>query len=246
MHVDAKSSRCWKYSPGDPKSLLPPGPTFQPNSEAVSTGLTFVIIICTQPQQTHPILIENNKNHQIMLLKGRIGFPSLDVADKEELKYQIRNPFEITNAIITTDEKYNDCFLLRSTRPLPSPDNCLQIFHGSENSIVQQPHSIIKHCISADAKMSKGFADLLSQRISGLQNACRRKNLLTGQTYLFWDQTDNRYIYNLATKTFFFETPNLPTLPLTLEAMNSHARMYRTSTITIPKIGCGLDHMNWQ
>ena len=48
MHVDAKSARCWKYSPGDPKSLFPPGSTFQPNREAVSTGLIFVNIICTQ------------------------------------------------------------------------------------------------------------------------------------------------------------------------------------------------------
>ena len=105
MHVDAKSASCWKYSPGDPKSLFPPGSTFQPNREAVSTGLIFVNIICTQPEPTLPILIENIKNRQITLPKGRIGFSSLDVADKEESKYQIRNPYELTNAIMTTDDK---------------------------------------------------------------------------------------------------------------------------------------------
>ena len=110
MYVDAKSARCWKYSPGEPKSLFPPGSTFQPNSEAVSTGLIFVNIICTQPEPTLPILIENNKNHQVTLPKGRIGFSSLDVAAKKKPKYQIRNPYELTNAIITTDDKYNGCF----------------------------------------------------------------------------------------------------------------------------------------
>ena len=70
MHVDAKSARCWKYSPGDPKSIFPPGSTFQPNREAVSTSLIFVNIICTQAEPTLPILIENNKNHQITLPKG--------------------------------------------------------------------------------------------------------------------------------------------------------------------------------
>ena len=74
MHVDAESARCWKYSPGDPKSLFPPGSTFQPNREAVSTGHIFVNIICTQPEPTLPILIENNKNHQITPPKGLIGF----------------------------------------------------------------------------------------------------------------------------------------------------------------------------
>ena len=245
MLVDAKSARCWKYSPEDPKSVFPPGSTFQPNREAVATGLIFVNIICTQPEPTLPILIENNRNHQITLPKGRIGFSSLDVADKEERKYQIRKPYELTNANIQTDDKYNDCFLLHSTVPAQSPDDCLQIIHGTEDSILQQLHSI-GHCISSDAKMSKGFADLLSQRISGLRDTCRQTKLLSGQTFPFWDRAGNRYIYNLVTKTKFSEKPNLTTLSLTLEEMKSHARLYGISTIAIPKIGCGLDQMNWQ
>ena len=218
---------------------------FQPNREAVATGLIFVNVICTQPEPTLPILIENNKNHQITLPKRRIGFSSLDVADKEERKYQIRNPYELTNAIIQTDDKYNDCILLHSTIPAQSPANCLQIIHGTEDSILQQPHSI-GHCISADAEMSKGFADFLSQQIHGLRDACRRTKLFTGQIFPFWDQTGNRYIYNLVTKTNYSEKPNLRTLSLTLEEMKSHARLHGISTIAIPKIGCVLDQMNWQ
>ena len=154
MHVDSKSARCWKYSPRGPKSLFAPGSTFQPNREVVSTDLIFVNIICTQSEPTLPILIENNENHQITLPKGRIGFSSLDLINKEEPKYQIRNPYELTKAIITKDDKYNDCFLLDSTIPAQSPHDCLQIIHGTEDSILQQPHSIGR-CVSADAKMSK-------------------------------------------------------------------------------------------
>ena len=211
----------------------------------MATGLIFVNIICTQPEPTLPIIIENNKNHQITLPKGRIGFSSLDVADKEERKYQIRNPYELTNAIIQTDDKYNDCFLLHSTIPAQSPDDCLHIIHGTEDSILQQPHSI-GHCISADARMSKGFADLFSQRISGLRDRCRQTKLLSGQTFPLWDPAGNRHNYNLVTKTKFSEKPNLTTLSLTVEEMKSHARLYGISTIAIPKIGCGLDQMNWQ
>ena len=245
MHVDAKSARCWKYSLGDPKSLFPPGSTFQPNREAVSTGLIFVNIICTQPEPTLPLLIEIKKNHQIMLPKGRIGFSSFGVADKEEPKYQIRNPYELTNAMKTTDDKYNDCFLLHSTIPAQSPDECLQLIHGTEDSILQQPHSI-GHCISADAKMSKGFADLLSRRIPGLRDTCRRTKLLSGQTFPFWDRVGYRYIYNLVTKTKCFEKLNLLALSSTLEEMKSYARLYGISTTEIHEIGCGLDQMNWQ
>ena len=110
---------------------------------------------------------------------------------------------------------------------------------------MQQPHSI-GHCSSADAKMSKTFVDLLSQRNLGLRDACIRPKLFTGQTLPYWDQTDNRYIYNLVTKTKCFEKPNLPILSLTLEVMKPHARLYGISTISIPKKGCGLDMMNWQ
>ena len=124
--------------------------TAQPNTEAVSTGLFFVNIICSQPKPTLPVLFEHNKNHQITLPKEWIGFFSLDVAVEKEPKYQIRNPYELTNAIITTDDNYNDCFFSHSRSPAHCPDDCLQKIHGTEDSILQQPYCI-GHCISADA-----------------------------------------------------------------------------------------------
>ena len=141
MLVDVKNARCWKYSHGYPKFLFRLGSIFQPNREALPTGLIFVKIICTQPGPTFPIMIENNKNHQITLPKRRVYFPFLDVVDKEEPKYQIRNPYELANAIVTTDEKCNDCFLLHSTIPAQSPDDCQQEIHGTKDSILQQLHS---------------------------------------------------------------------------------------------------------
>ena len=42
--------------------------------------------------------MENNKNHQITPPNGRIGFFSLDVVDRDEFKYRIRNPYELTNS----------------------------------------------------------------------------------------------------------------------------------------------------
>ena len=87
------------------------------------------------------------------------------MVDRDEPKYQIRSPYELTNAIISTDERYNDCFLLHSTVPAQNSDDFLQIIYGTEDSVLQQPNSI-GHCISADARIGKGFADFLSHRIS--------------------------------------------------------------------------------
>ena len=188
--------------------------------------------------------MENNKNQQITLPKGRIGFSSLDVVDRDEPKYQIRSPYELTNAI-STDERYNDCFLLHSTVPAQNSDEFLQIIYGTEHSILQQPNSI-GHCISADARMGKSFADFLSHRIPGLRSTCRKAKLFMGQVFPFWDSTGQRYIYNLVTKERFCDKPNLSTLSKTLEANKIHAGTNSISTIAIPKLGCGLDQMNWQ
>ena len=42
MHIEAKSARCWKYSPEDLHAHFRPGLTFQPNLNAVARGLPFV------------------------------------------------------------------------------------------------------------------------------------------------------------------------------------------------------------
>ena len=245
MYIDAKSARCWNYSPTDTHIHFPPGSTFQPNGNAVATVLSFINTLCTRSGSNLPILMENNKNHQITQPKGQIGFPSLDVVDRDEPKYQIRSPDELTNAIISTDKRYNDCFLLHSTVPAQSSDDFLKIIHGTEDSNLHQPNSI-GHCISADARRSKGFADFLSHRIPGLKSTCRRARLFMGQVYPFWDSTGKRYIYNFVTKERFYDKPNLSALSKTLEATRIHASTNGRCTVAIPKLGCGLDQMNWQ
>ena len=240
MCIDAKSARCWKHSPTDTHIHFQSGSPFQPNRTAVATGLSLINTLCTWSERNLPILMENNKNHQITLPKGQIGFSSLDVVYRHEPKHQIRSPYELTNAIISTDERYNVCFFLHSTVPAQNSDDSLQIIYGTEDSILQQPNSI-GHCISADARMSKGFADFLSHRIPGLRSTCRKAKLFMGQVFPFWDSTGKRYIYNLVTKERFCDKLNLSTLSKRLEAMKIHA-----SANAIPKLGCGLDQTKWQ
>ena len=184
MFIDAKSARCWKYSPTDTHIHFPRGSTFQPNRNAEATGLSFINTLCIRSDDSLPILMENNRNYQITLPKGRIGFSSLNVADRDEPKSQKRSPCEIANALISTDERYNDCFLLYSTVPAQSSDRFPQIIYGIEDSILQQPNSI-GHCISADARMSKGLANFLSHRIRGLRSTCRKAKLFMEQVFPF-------------------------------------------------------------
>ena len=94
--------------------------------------------------------------------------------------------------------------------------------------------------------MSKGFADFLSHRTSGLRSTCRKAKLLKGQALFYWDSTGKRYIYNLVTKERFRDKPNQSTQFKTLEAMKIHSSTNSVSTVALPNIGCGLDQTKWQ
>ena len=181
MHIDAKSARCWKYSPYDSQLHVPPGSYFQLNRQAVSTRLSFINTLCTRSGKHLPLLMENNKKHQITFPRGRIGFSCLEVLDREEPKDQIRSPCELTNAINATGERYKDCLFLHSTIPAQSGNEFLQIVYENENSIIQQPNSI-GHRISADAKVSKVFAEfILIKFLAFVQPAKKQNSLLVNQ-----------------------------------------------------------------
>ena len=191
--------------------------------------------------------MENTKNHQITIPKGRIGFSSLDVADIDKPKYQVRDPYELTNAILSTNEQNNDCFPLHSTIPSHTHDEFLQIVYGNENSILDQFNST-GHFISADAQMSKGFAQFLSERVPRLRRTCRRANPPKDQVFLFWYTSSRRYIYNLVTKAKYSDKPDL-------QLWLQHCKICKptpqfTEFQRLPyqrlKTGCGLDQMNWQ
>ena len=189
--------------------------------------------------------MENNKKHQITSPKGRNGFSSLDVSDKDEPKYRIRDPYELTKAFHLTNEQHKDCFFLQATILSQLPDEFLQLVYGNENSILEQPNSI-RHCISTDAQMSKRFAQFLSERVPRSRRTCRRTNFLRDQVFPFWDSFSRRYIYDLVTKGKYSYKPDLQTLATTLQKTQAHATIHGVLTKAIPKIGCGLDKMNWQ
>ncbi|KYR02962.1 hypothetical protein DLAC_00445 [Tieghemostelium lacteum] len=62
---------------------------------------------------------------------------------------------------------------------------------------------------------------------------------------------DNRYIYYLITKNYYYEKyavnmlPNYITLSQSLTAMKNHMIKNKVESVIMPKIGCGLDCMEW-
>jgi len=53
------------------------------------------------------------------------------------------------------------------------------------------------------------------------------------------------YIYNLLTKERYNGKPTYETLASSLRAMLIHAAANKVTTIAMPRIGCGLDGLQW-
>ena len=54
-----------------------------------------------------------------------------------------------------------------------------------------------------------------------------------------------RFIYNLVTKERFFGKPTMDSLCNSLENMRSHMEENGVKEIAMPRIGCGLDKLDW-
>ena len=93
--------------------------------------------------------------------------------------------------------------------------------------------------------MSKGFAETICHRVIGLQEVCRKVKATIDSALLYWDPESNNFTYSLVTKSKFFETPTLKNLRNLLENLRRHVLFNNITKSWIPKIGCGLDELQW-
>ena len=245
MYIEPKTTRCYKFAPENPKNSFPPGSTFLPNRKAVSTGLNFINVLCTRFEKTLPIVMENNKNHTITLVKGTIGYSLLDVLDQEIPKYQVRNPTELAYAILNENEEYNDCFLLHSTIPSQDMNDCIRIEGGNSTTILSRPDSIMIF-VPADLKPAKGFSKEILTNIPLLKESCAKQKPLKGDTIPYWDMNLKRFIYVLITKAKSKDKIDPQILVQTLETLKAHAKMNCIKTISMLREASELEDFQWQ
>lgn len=55
----------------------------------------------------------------------------------------------------------------------------------------------------------------------------------------------DRFVYYLVTKEQVYHKPTYPVLKASLEAMRDHCVKNRVQTVSMPRIGCGLDGLQW-
>ncbi|KAG5873427.1 hypothetical protein JTB14_001148 [Gonioctena quinquepunctata] len=97
-------------------------------------------------------------------------------------------------------------------------------------------------CISADGKLGAGIAKSFDN-IFSLGKEIKESRPITGR--VITTKRNGRVIYNLVTKTKYWEKPTLETMWSCLVGMKKKIVENKVTKLAIPQIGCGLDKMNW-
>uniref|UniRef100_A0A3Q0QPI5 O-acyl-ADP-ribose deacylase 1 n=1 Tax=Amphilophus citrinellus TaxID=61819 RepID=A0A3Q0QPI5_AMPCI len=100
----------------------------------------------------------------------------------------------------------------------------------------------LAHCISEDCRMGAGIAVRFKQEFQGVTELKEQKKL-TGQCAVL--KRRGRFVYYLITKKKASQKPTYDSLRQSLEDMKSHCLKNQVTRISMPRIGCGLDRLEW-
>ena len=104
------------------------------------------------------------------------------------------------------------------------------------------PQSSLAHCVSADLHLgggiSKGFRDQF-----GRVNELKAQFPQVGNIVVLAEP--QRFIYNLVTKPEYKDKPSYDALGQSLAQMKAHALLTKQQKISMPRLGCGLDKLDW-
>lgn len=116
--------------------------------------------------------------------------------------------------------------------------NKLEIIYGN----LFDSKDSLAHCVSLDFKMGAGIA-LKFRQIFGNIDKLRSMKCKVGEVaYL---QDNDRYIFYLITKEKYFQKPTYKSLELSLQNLYNLCKKLDIMKLSIPKIGCGLDKLDW-
>lgn len=109
----------------------------------------------------------------------------------------------------------------------------------------------LAHCISADFALGAGIAKYFQARY-GTRDELRQRFAQVYSDRGYWNGhgycllTNNDHVFNLVTKHRYFEKPTLDTMREALIHMRIIAEERGIHKIAMPRIGCGLDRLQWQ
>ena len=99
------------------------------------------------------------------------------------------------------------------------------------------------HCVSCDHAMGLGIA-LQFRKKYGRVDELLKMNKTVGEVS-FFKHSDGEYIFSLITKMRYWQKPTYGSLKRCLQELASLCDQLGLHRLSIPKIGCGLDRLEW-
>lgn len=108
---------------------------------------------------------------------------------------------------------------------------------------IDDPDVWFVQCISADFACGKGIAMEFNKRFNTKQELQKyyKSNLWNGNGYCL----ATSHVLNLVTKAKYYLKPSKKTMKTSLGILHDIIIAYNIKSIAMPKIGCGLDQMQW-
>ena len=101
------------------------------------------------------------------------------------------------------------------------------------------------HCISSDFALGAGIAKQFAKMGIKKQLCEKFPKQWNGKGYCLITETNGIIVGNLVTKERYSHKPTLETLRQSLEDFRESALELKLFKIAMPKIGCGLDKLEW-
>lgn len=103
------------------------------------------------------------------------------------------------------------------------------------------------HCISSDFKLGAGIAVKFREMgvVPKLVHQCQGKRWDGVGYCLYTHLKDDITVFNLVTKERYFHKPTYETLKQSLIDLKWIVRLLSINRLAMPRIGCGLDKLNW-
>ena len=102
----------------------------------------------------------------------------------------------------------------------------------------------LAHCVSEDLRLGKGIAKIFRDKFGGIDEM-RRQSVKTGGVAVLRRPGGNAFVFSLVTKEKFWQKPTYDSLRMSLKSMREHMRANDVQEVAMPRIGCGLDGLQW-